>query len=99
VLLIACATSVGQKFDTSYVQRIERDKTTKADVIQNIGKPYSVTTSSQGEMWLYRYAEGQDVVGSVLFAYGAKSAKQKMNMLMIQFEGNYVKDFTYTQQE
>ena len=55
-----CAPKMGRDINKSSVSAIERGVTTKAQVRQNLGEPNSVTTTSTGEIWSYRYMQGMN---------------------------------------
>jgi len=95
-LVIGCATKIGRDFNTSYISQIVRGKTTKAQVRENIGIPKSVTTTSAGEMWLYQQFEGGNYFENMGAALGMSELKSKHKSLTITFDGNLVKDFSYT---
>jgi outer membrane protein assembly factor BamE (lipoprotein component of BamABCDE complex) len=91
-----CAPKIGRDFNTSYVSGIERGITTKAEVRQNLGEPHSVTTTSGGEIWSYRYMQGSNYAQDVGALFGTREYKgMSQKMLTITFAGDRVKDFMY----
>lgn len=84
ILVVACAT-VGTQFDETKVQQIEKGKTTQAQVLELLGKPFGKGVDSQGKtQWKYQYLRS--------IAYGRTTHK----MLIIMFDkNNVVEDFHY----
>jgi outer membrane protein assembly factor BamE (lipoprotein component of BamABCDE complex) len=94
-----CAPKIGRDFNASYLSSIERGVTTKSQVRQNLGEPSSVTTSSlAGETWSYQYMEGAGLAQT----YGNFFRNEYTNMgshkmLVVTFDGDRVKDYTYSE--
>jgi hypothetical protein len=99
VLFTSCAIKTGQDFNTTYISKIKRGKTTKNDMQSNIGPPTSVTTTSEGESWRYSYTEGGNFFQNIGAAYGASAVKNNQKLLVVIFDGDVVKDYKYTQGE
>ena len=101
LLLTGCASGrYGRELDPSFVQQIERGKTTKAEIRRQLGEPLTVTTSPQGEMWRYSYSGGLaywDMMAAGLTG-SLDPASVKVQNLTIIFEGDLVKDFSFTAQ-
>jgi len=98
-LLSACTSTVGRKFDSSYVQSIERGKTTKADVRSHIGEPGQTMNSGdpQEETWVYQYTDvGGYFARAVQPFTPTKTVSSSTESLSITFRGDVVKDYAYT---
>ena len=55
--------SVGKDFSSELVNKIEKGKTTAAELIQMLGEPFSKTVVSESETkWLYTYSSGTATV-------------------------------------
>lgn len=99
-LMAGCSTpSQGTKFDDSFVAKIQRGKTTKAEVRQGLGEPASVSKTAEGDVWTYQYSDGGGYWNMVGAAYGLTSQKINMQMLTVVFNGDRVKDYTHTVQK
>jgi hypothetical protein len=95
-----CSTlSQGTKFNDAYVAQIQRGITTKADIQKNLGNPASTTSTSDGDVWTYQYSDGGSYLNMVKSTYGLASQQINSQLLTINFAGDTVKDFTYTQQK
>lgn len=94
-VLSSCSIKQGQDFNESYTSQIKRGKTTKDDIRANIGEPTSVTTTSEGETWIYSYTQGGNYFQNVGAAFGASSFKNQGKELTVIFRGNVVKDFKF----
>lgn len=91
-LLVAGCYSAGQKriADDSVIQKIQPGKTTKAEVLQLLGRPVSMIMMPDGsEQWLYQYigstvraASFIPVVG--LFAGGADTEVHNLQLFIRQ---------------
>lgn len=95
--LAGCAsTSQGRKFDDSYVAKIQKGKTSKAQIREAFGEPVSVSRSSDLETWTYSYSDayGRGYVQAATF--GLVRQKSDDQMLMVVFKGDTVVEFTYT---
>jgi outer membrane protein assembly factor BamE (lipoprotein component of BamABCDE complex) len=95
--LTGCAsTSQGRKFDDSYVAQIQKGKTTKAQIRQNLGEPVSTSLSADTETWTYSYSDayGRGYVQAATF--GLVRQKSDDQMLIVVFKGDVVVEFTYT---
>ncbi len=99
VFLASCATSMGRKFDTSYVNKIERGVTTKADVRKNIGEPGSVTFTSHGENWSYHYSPGINVIDIYAAQLGGDGLSASTSTLAVTFKGDVVSDYTFSKSQ
>ena len=99
-LSAGCSTgSAGRDFNGSYVSSIERNVTTKAEVRKNFGEPLSVTTTSEGEVWAYQYADRGSFTKALGAEFGLNARQINSKTLMITFKGERVKDFTHTEQK
>jgi outer membrane protein assembly factor BamE (lipoprotein component of BamABCDE complex) len=97
LLLAGCAsTAQGRKFDDSYVAQIQKGKTTKAQIRQNLGEPVSTSISADTETWTYSYSDayGRGYVQAATF--GLVRQKSDDQMLIVVFKGDVVVEFMYT---
>lgn len=61
--LTACSSSVGHNFDTATVQKIRPGQTTRAELIDMFGPPYTESPYPNGQqlmMWKYSKARALD---------------------------------------
>ncbi len=100
LLLSACATSsysVGKDFSSSNVSKIEKGKTTAADLIKLFGEPFSKTViSSTGEKWIYTYSAGTASAQSYLVTTKVET-KGIQKTLDLLIENGVVTNFTFTE--
>jgi outer membrane protein assembly factor BamE (lipoprotein component of BamABCDE complex) len=85
----------GRDIKKSSVSGIERGVTTKAQVRENLGEPQSVRTTSTGEVWSYRYMRGMSYGESWAALLGAREYGGVNKMLVVTFDGDRVKDYSY----
>lgn len=70
VLLMSCATGsssiiTGKDFDATYVDKVQKGKTTKNELLSLYGQPYGKSVQGSTEVWTYMYlrSEGHASVG------------------------------------
>jgi outer membrane protein assembly factor BamE (lipoprotein component of BamABCDE complex) len=97
VLVCPGCSPIGRDIKKSSVSGIERGVTTKAQVRQNLGEPQSVRTTSTGEVWSYRYMQGMNYGESWAALFGAREYGGTSKMLIVIFDGDRVKDYSYTE--
>ena len=93
----SCAPKIGRDINKSSVSAIERGVTTKAQVRQNLGEPNSITTTSTGEIWSYRYMQGMNYAETWGAFLGTRDYGGVHKMLIVTFDGDRVKDYSYTE--
>lgn len=102
-MLSGCVSSqIGRKFDGTSAKKIAKGKTSKTEVTQLFGAPFSRIASEGGkETWIYidnqtkshtKAATYIPVVG--LFAGGVKATSNQQT-LTVQFDGETVMDCRY----
>ena len=90
-----CTPKIGRDINKSSVSAIERGVTTKAQVRANLGEPKSVTTTSTGETWSYQYMQGMNYGETWAALFGARDYGGIHKMLIVTFDGDRVKDYSY----
>ena len=100
LVLSACATSsysVGKDFSSSNVSKIVKSKTTKTDLLNLFGEPFSKTViSSTGEKWIYTYSAGTASAQSYLVTTKVET-KGIQKTLDILIENGVVTNYTFTE--
>ena len=95
LFVAGCATSVfesGRDFDVNKSKSIVPDKTTKADVVEMLGQPFSKNVSGSIEAWGYFYTRS---VGKA--SIGNASATVLAKQINIVFDSlGVVKSTSYT---
>lgn len=98
-LLSGCATATftqGNPFDGSKVDQIEKEVTTKSEILDLFGAPFTKSLSGEdGEIWIYMYTKGQSKAQSYVFSVDVQT-EGTMQKLEILFKGDVVTNFTYT---
>jgi outer membrane protein assembly factor BamE (lipoprotein component of BamABCDE complex) len=99
LLQTGCASSVGRQIDLSQVTRIEKGKTTKAELLQMFGSPMSVALMGDGKEALIWHYTTSKVKGSTFIpVVGMMSGGADTQMTMLQVILNkekVVDDFTH----
>jgi hypothetical protein len=99
-VLVGCATSsysTGKDFDSSLVNQIVKAKTTKADLLQMFGQPFSKTVISENEeKWIYMYSSGTVKAQSYVLTMKVESTGQQ-KMLDILLRDGIVVNYTYNE--
>jgi outer membrane protein assembly factor BamE (lipoprotein component of BamABCDE complex) len=90
-----CAPKIGRDFNKSSISNIEPGITTKAEVRENLGQPQTITTKSTEEVWSYQYMEGVNYPEAWAAFFGAREHGGIGKMLVVTFDGDRVKDFSY----
>ena len=62
VFLVGCATAsgvivTGKNFDTSNIEKVQKGKTTKQEVLQMFGTPPTKKVEGSSETWTYSYSK------------------------------------------
>jgi outer membrane protein assembly factor BamE (lipoprotein component of BamABCDE complex) len=83
-------TSSGRPINASFVQSIQRGKTTADEVRKALGEPATVTTSPDGFVWSYSHWEGKPAV------FGATYSSTNTTQLIIEFKNGKVADYQYS---
>ena len=96
----ACATSsysVGNDFSSKNVKKIVKGKTTRTNLLQLFGKPFSKTViSSTGEKWIYTYSAGTATAQSFIVTTNVET-KGIQKTLDILIEKGVVTNYTFTE--
>ena len=104
ILILGGCITYGTKFDPAQASKIERGKTTKAEIQSWFGKPLNVTSYGGGEMWVYKYekrmaaALTKEIYGAG--TYGSQARPELMGgaALTVMFNSKgVVSDYTLTQ--
>ena len=100
IVLSGCAISsysTGRDFDSSSVNQIIKGETTKDDLLQMLGKPFSKTVISENEeKWIYVYSSGTTKAQSYIFTMKVKSTGQQ-KMLDILLRDGIVINYAYNE--
>lgn len=90
LILAGCATT-GKRFDSSLVGNIQKEKTTKQEILKWFREPTSTSVDSSGsEVWRYSY---QEIPVATMFL-GVFGPEGKQETLVIKFSGEVVKEFS-----
>lgn len=90
LILAGCATT-GKRFDSSLVGNIQKEKTTKQEILKWFGEPTSTSVDSSGsEVWRYSY---QEIPVATMFL-GVFGPEGKQETLVIKFSGEVVEEFS-----
>lgn len=105
--LPGCASTIGTKIEATKISRIVNGKTTKKEILDTFGKPYSWHTRPEGyrgpdgkvvpsgEIWNYQYAEGGNYFERVAGAFTGDGYKNNTSQsLTVNFVGDVVLDYT-----
>ena len=99
-VLSGCATSsysTGRDFDSSLVNQIIKGETTRADLLQMLGQPFSKTVMSENEeKWIYMYSSGTAKAQSYVFTMKVESTGRQ-KMLDILLRDGIVTNYTYNE--
>ena len=99
-VLSGCATSsysTGRDFDSSLVNQIVKGETTRADLLQMLGQPFSKTVMSENEeKWIYMYSSGTAKAQSYVFTMKVESTGRQ-KMLDILLRDGIVTNYTYNE--
>ena len=99
-VLSGCATSsysTGRDFDSSSVNQIIKGETTRADLLQMLGQPFSKTVMSENEeKWIYMYYSGTAKAQSYVFTMKVESTSRQ-KMLDILLRDGIVTNYTYNE--
>jgi len=94
--LSACVTKLGRNFDDAYSQQIKPGETTKAQVLEKLGRPPLVSKTADEETWTYAHYEGRGMIYNVLDIFGLTDAdiqgQGKQKRLIVTFKDDVVKD-------
>ena len=96
IMLTACASSMGRKFDETYAQQIKSGETTKTEVLSKLGRPVFRRGPADEESWIYAYYDRPMFywpdTTSEDFQYGLG----RQTRLVVEFRGDVVKSSTFT---
>ncbi|MBI3016146.1 MAG: hypothetical protein HYY65_14040 [Candidatus Tectomicrobia bacterium] len=91
LILAGCAATTGRRFDSSLVDNIQKERTTKQEILKWFGEPLSASVDSSGsEVWRYSY---QEIPASTMFL-GVLGAEGKQETLIIKYSRDVVKEFS-----
>lgn len=97
--ITGCA-SVGTKITQEQITRIEKGKTTKQEVIQLLGKPTMITTTSDTTVLVYIHSVAKNTVGNFIPVYNVihTEVKSDTETFSITFDNqDVVKDYSLSQ--
>lgn len=99
IMLTACTTTLGRNFDEEYAQKIKSGETTKADVLDKLGRPVLRKETGDEATWTYAYYHGGGLLDRVKTSneelqYGVG----KQIRLVVVFKGDVVKSAVFTQE-
>ena len=84
IFLVGCAT-VGTKIDASKLSQIKENVTTKAEVENILGKPQSISLTSDGKtLMMYQYVKASSKGSNFVPVVNLFSGGMNMNMQIIQ---------------
>lgn len=99
-LITSCATSsvtVGNNFDSTKVNEIKKGQTTKSELLQMFGEPYTKTVvSSNEENWQYYFSTNTAKAQSYIFTTDVQTSGSYKN-LSILLKEDVVSNFTFTE--
>ena len=94
--LSACVTKLGRNFDDAYSQQIKPGETTKAQVLEKLGRPPLVSRTADEVTWTYAHYEGRGMWYNILDIFGMTDAdiqgQGKQKRLVVTFKDDVVKD-------
>jgi len=91
LMLCACAIRSGRQISEADIQKIEKGKTTKQEIIQLFGQPFTTSQGTSGETWAYQFTDaGYDT------PIGVVGNETRQQMLSISFQGEIVRDYTWS---
>lgn len=99
ICLVGCA-SYGTKIDAGYAATIKEGVTTEAEVLENLGKPISLTRNGDGTKSLvYMYIRSQAKAATFIPIVGAFAggADTETQTLMVTIENGIVKKWSMTE--
>jgi outer membrane protein assembly factor BamE (lipoprotein component of BamABCDE complex) len=91
IILSGCATTVGNKFDDSKINKIKTGKSTKENVSSLMGTPYGRNTSADGtSIWTYQFIAQDSHMTAMSFvpivgAIKGGETESSMQMLLVTF--------------
>lgn len=92
--LMVAPRSGGTKFDESFVDGIQKGRTTTAELQQKLGKPLSVTRTSGGsETWTYSGWEGKPAT------IGSGYERMRTRVLTLTIRNGVVSDYSLTESD
>jgi len=95
IALTACATTLGRNFDEVYAQQIKPGETTKAEVLQKLGRAPLRSRSGDEETWTYAYYRGRGTSAFIDWL-GLSDAEEQgrgsQKRLTVIFKGDSVKE-------
>lgn len=59
VLIVSCATTSGRQVADEDLQKIEKGKTTQAEVVEILGEPETTKTTRDGTVLVYSYSKAK----------------------------------------
>ena len=99
IMLSACATTLGRKFDEAYAQQIKTGETTKTEVLGKLGRPVLRKGTGDEETWTYAYYNSGSITD--WFKNANEDSQQgpgRQTRLVVVFKGDVVKSSQFTQE-
>lgn len=104
ITLTACATELGRNFDDAYAQQIKPGETTKAQVIEKLGRPPMRRLTGNEETWTYAHYKGRGVGLPFFDTMGLSDEDLQrgglgtQKRLIVIFKGDVVQSSKYMQE-
>lgn len=99
VFLIGCA-SVGTKISQDQINKIEKGKTSKSEILETFGKPMTVVQMGDKIMFNYIHAKSKNSAGNFIPVYNVFHSEINTDMenLSITFsKEGIVEDYSFSQ--
>jgi len=103
-VLAACMSTLGRSFNEDYAQQIKSGETTKAEVLDKLGRPVlRRPVAGDEETWTYAYYSGPAswtswIASTTEDEYGIRSRSGRQVRLVLVFKGDVVKSSKFTQE-
>jgi outer membrane protein assembly factor BamE (lipoprotein component of BamABCDE complex) len=104
VVLYACATQLGRDFDEAWAQQIKPGETTKAQVVERLGRPPMRRAMVDEETWTYAHYKGRGLGLHIFDTWGLsdedlqRGAYGTQKRLIVTFKGDVVQSSKFTQE-
>ena len=99
ISLVSCATSTiitGQDFNTTNIDKIQKGKTTKQEILGMFGQPYIKTVNSFGETWTYQYLKAVGKATSFLITTNSSGQSYQKNLAVTFDSVGVTQTYNYT---
>jgi outer membrane protein assembly factor BamE (lipoprotein component of BamABCDE complex) len=104
IALTACATELGRHFDDAYARQIKPGETTKAEVVEKLGRPPMRRLTGDEETWTYAHYKGRGLGLGFLDTMGLsdedlqRGGLGEQKRLVVIFKGDVVQSSKFTQE-